>query len=310
VVDCEYAGRGFYVHEHESSAARIERITIRNGWAQVDDPGVGMGGGIYVAYSHVTIGDCVIVDNSAYGWGGGLYLSASCRVERCLIAGNSGSYGGGIAEAVGVVAIEDCVITGNMAASGGGIGFPGTGSNSLTRCTIASNWGWHGGGVRSGNRAYLTNCVIWGNCGESGEEQLCLDADGAEFRCCAIDTTGVTAGVADYDEFCVFTDPLFCSAGPCGQTMEGNWMLDAGSPCLPEHSSCGELIGALGQGCGGAPSTGACCVANDSCVVESRQACVQESGVYMGDAVPCEPNTCVPTPTRVTSWGRIKAAYR
>jgi hypothetical protein len=310
VIDCEYAGRGFYLHEGESPAARIERITIRHGWAQGDDPGVGMGGGIYTGVSHVTIADCLIVDNSAYGRGGGLCLMGSGRVERCQITGNIGSQGGGIAELVGTIAIEDCIITGNMAESGGGVVFAGTGSNTLTRCTIASNWGWDGGGVRSGNRAYLTNCIIWGNCGQPGEEQLSLDADGAEFRCCAIDTTGVTVGVADYDAFCVFTDPLFCSADPCGQTTEGIWLLDAESPCLPEHSPCGELIGALGQGCGGAPPTGACCLASGACVVESQQVCVHGSGVYMGDAVPCELNTCGPTPTRVTSWGRIKAAYR
>lgn len=310
VIDCESAGRAFYLHEGESPAARIERSTIRNGWTDVDDPGVGAGGAIYIAYSHVTIADCVIVHNAAYWDGGGLYLCATCRVERCLIAGNSGRSGGGIAKAVGVVAIEDCVITGNFAGSGGGVAFTGPPPNTLTRCTISSNWAGHGGGVFTIGRIELTNCIVWGNCDWGGEDQLSLRGPGAGLRCCAIDTTGVTVGEADYDEFCVFTPPLFCGARPCGQTNEGNWLLDAESPCLPEHSPCGELIGALGQGCGGAPSTGACCLANGSCVVESQQACVQESGVYMGDAVPCELNTCGPTPTRVTSWGRIKAAFR
>ena len=40
-------------------------------------------------------------------------------------------------------------------------------------------------------------------------------------------------------------DPLFC--------LEHNWWepysLHEGSPCLPENSPCGELVGAFGQGC-------------------------------------------------------------
>src|SRR5512146_2363 len=32
LLDCERAGRGFYLHSYETSASRIEGLTIRNGY--------------------------------------------------------------------------------------------------------------------------------------------------------------------------------------------------------------------------------------------------------------------------------------
>jgi hypothetical protein len=304
ILDCERSGRGFYLDGHETRSTRIEGLTIQNGMAD-------MGGAILVGVSSPTIANCRILDN--YGNdGGGLFLNAfSGLVDHCLISGNQSLYypGGGILYSIGDAEFTDCVITDNFAAAGGACAILGSGIGEpvFRGCTVTCNSGGDGPGGFYGSHVTLERCIVWGNSSMMGDDEMYVGI--AQVRCCDIDSTGVGDAQVNYDENCVFTDPMFCGTQPCAYPV-GDLALYADSPCLAEHSRCGELIGALGQGCGGEPSTGACCLANDSCVVESQQACMQESGVYMGDAVSCELNTCVPTPTRVTSWGRIKAAYR
>ena len=266
IIDCEHVARGFYLHSYETRAARIERITVRNGYASMHVPCIGAGGGICCRVSNPTISDCVIENCSSDAVGGGVYLFSDGLLQRCMIRGNYSDQGGGIAETYGAAAIEDCVITDNLAGQGGGITFNGAGANTLKGCTISANFAGEGGGVWTGNRAFLDECIVWGNWTLFGDSNdIMVTGMGADVRCCNIDTTGVsepTSTSITYDEFCVYTEPRFCNSYP------GDWTLWNDSPCLPEHSPCGQLIGALGQGCNG------------------------------------------PTPTRVTSWGRIKAAYR
>jgi len=101
-----------------------------------------------------------------------------------------------------------------------------------------------------------------------------------------------------------FADPIFCN--------HDNYTLDGQSPCLPgwDHGGidCG-LIGARGQGCGTSP-TGACCFPDGSCSVLASQQCDDEHGTYQGNGTACNPNPCHPTPTKATTWGRIKSGFR
>ena len=105
-------------------------------------------------------------------------------------------------------------------------------------------------------------------------------------------------------------DPLFCDPTDCGLPVEEDWSLDARSPCLPEQSPCGELIGALGPGCGTSIPTGACCFPDRLCAVLSEEECDELAGTYQGDYVLCEPDPCVPISVETVTWGRIKARYR
>ncbi len=114
----------------------------------------------------------------------------------------------------------------------------------------------------------------------------------------------------DYDQYCVYTDPLFCGPVDCGQTTEGDWWLNSDSPCIPEHSPCGHLIGALGLGCGPSAPLGACCLADGSCVYVTAEECRGQNGSYQGDHVPCTQGLCQPTPVESSTWGRIKARFR
>jgi hypothetical protein len=61
------------------------------------------------------------------------------------------------------------------------------------------------------------------------------------------------------------------------------------------------------------PSTGqpgACCLDDQGrCEVMTQNECGAEGGQYQGDSTTCDPNPCHPTPTRATTWGRIKSSF-
>jgi hypothetical protein len=310
IIDCEQAGRGFRVHQRESRAARIEKLTIVNGNAFGGD-----GGGITCDIASPTISECRILNSRADSGGGLALILFGGTVDRCVIAGNHAEDGGGgiITLFSGGVTISNCVITGNTAETGGGVSFQDdTGGNVLTNCTISSNSAvqWVGG-VYTNESARIDRCIVWGNCAPQWEE-LYASSGTVSMICSAVDSTGVDHWYASivYDDHCVFTDPMFCAPVPCGQTTAGDWTLHESSPCLPSYSPCGQLIGALEAGCGVAFPPGACCLVGGACVVASEYVCSLQQGSYQGNGTRCQPDPCVPTPTERTSWGRIKATFR
>jgi hypothetical protein len=270
IIDCERAGRGFYVHEWEPATTRIEGFTIRNGYVTGSSPELGRGGGIYCGLASIAIVNCRFEDCEASGDGGGLYLIVfDGIVDQCVFFGNYAEAGGGFFYYPYVSAsITNCVIEENIAFRGGGVCIGGGTETRLYGCTIAGNgcYGGGGGGISAEGRLRLERCIVWGNCSiVEGDEIRCGYAD---FLCCDIDRSGVYSVEVNYDQNCIDTDPMFCVDQPCGQWVAGDWTLNESSPCLPSNSPCGQLIGALGAGCGG------------------------------------------PTPVEVTSWGRLKARFR
>ena len=301
IIDCEHVTRAFFIHESETPAARIEKVTIRNGDAHMSDPGLGFGGGIYCRISDATISDCVVQNCTAEVYGGGIALFSDGLVERCIIELNLGEEGGGIGVTWGGPTIEGCVVTGNLAGEGGGIyTVP---SITIRGCTVSGNYAGTGGGIWIGNRASLAECIVWNNDAFGYGPEMVGSDNGAEINCCDIDSSGVDLPV-DYDENCIFTNPLWCNPNA------GDWTLRSDSPCLPERSPCGLLIGALGQGCEAPVPEGACCLSDGECLVEEEAECAQQQGIYMGDGSACVPNPCQPVPVESTTWGRIKAGYR
>jgi hypothetical protein len=311
IIDCEQAGRGFRVHQRESRAARVEKLTIVNGNAFG-----GMGGGVICDIASPTISECWIL-NCRARLGGGLGLSIfGGVVDKCVIAGNWAERGGGgvITQFSGWVTVTNCVITGNWTeGDGGGVCFADdTGGNVLRNCSVTANSAARvGGGVGTSEDALLDRCIVWGNCATQGEE-LYASLGAVSMICSDVDSAGVDAWSASisYDDNCVFTDPMFCAPVPCGQTTAGDWTLHESSPCLPSYSPCGQLIGALEAGCGVAFPPGACCLVEGGCVVVSEYVCSLQQGSYQGNGTLCQPDPCGATPTERTSWGRIKAAFR
>jgi len=312
-IDCENQGRGFWVHQWESSSARIEKLTIANGNANG-----GNGGGILCDIAGPVIAGCRIISCGGARYGGGMALWLyGGAVERCVIAGNHASDGGGgiATQFGGGVSIADCVIVGNSTeyGAGGGVAFADDDGDLMRGCTVTANYGGGGGGGIYTNRgSALERCIIWGNCASGpGRDVATLNAV-TSLTCCDVDTSGVYSyfGTVEYDPHCVYTDPMFCGPVPCAQTTNGDWTLNAKSPCLADHSPCHELIGAMDEGCGTSLPTGGCCLPDGSCVVLDHGHCEQHLGTYMGDNSTCTPNPCQPVPTKVMTWGQIKSAFR
>ena len=310
-IDCEYAGRGFFLHEGETRDARIEGLTIRRGHA-LTGYFSGTGGGILIAGSSPTLSNLRILECEASLDGGGISLAGFDGVmEDCVISGNyANSSGGGLEFAFGEADIRRCIFSGNGAPLAAGVSFTSIGPNRLVECTITANFaGYQAGGIWSPNALVLDRCILWGNCTIFGYSELLISSQGAVMNCCLVDTDGISnPEYVQYND-CVFTDPLFCGPQPCSWLPGGDWTVDAASPCLAENSPCGELIGALGQGCGFPTPTGACCVSNSVCVVTTEQDCSGQSGSYQGDHTTCDPNPCVPVAIESSSWGGIKARY-
>jgi hypothetical protein len=56
---------------------------------------------------------------------------------------------------------------------------------------------------------------------------------------------------------------------------------------------------------------GACCRDDGSCDLLSETDCLAEdSTVWMGPEVPCDPDPCIPVPTLKSTWGTVKRAFR
>jgi len=58
-------------------------------------------------------------------------------------------------------------------------------------------------------------------------------------------------------------------------------------------------------------NTGACCIGDQGeCRVMDPSDCDAQNGEYQGDWSTCDPNPCIPVPTKSTTWGQIKGGYR
>jgi hypothetical protein len=179
---------------------------------------------------YLRVKDCTIMGNRiTYGEGAGLDVSGgTVEVDRCLIVGNSASMTGG-----GGVTVDDCAAR-------------------IVSTTIASNrTASYGGGLSIGSSARTTTveverCIIWNNCSRSGSNLWVSGGASVRLSCCAVDSTGieVRTGHLEIIGDQVWSDPLFHDPAPCGLSDEGDYNVSADSPCSPENSPCGELIGA------------------------------------------------------------------
>jgi hypothetical protein len=199
IIDCQRnAARGVYFHSGEGAAAKLQGVTIQNGFS--NGLSSSRGGGIGIYGSSPTIMNCVLTNNNSGGGGGGLYADTTShpQIANCVFAGNTGFNGAGLLAEDGV-AVTGCTFTGNDADyAGGGAYFRianGVGG-TISGCTFTGNTsgtdGAGGAGVYSqfvggtvintfiscvfvGNIAYtpdgggfagegvLTNCTFTGN---------------------------------------------------------------------------------------------------------------------------------------------------
>jgi parallel beta-helix repeat protein len=278
IIDCQNSGRGIFFYNTEDSISVVDGFTITNGnaalgggicgWSSAETPtirncivtncyssGSGYGGGIHCG-GEMTLENCVVLGNTGTK-GGGIFFNGGGQAINCLVAGNTASnVGGGISSYDAT--FEGCTITGNTAVEGGGIkvgssGSPVASSSSFTNCTISGNTATTYGGISTHRDVVMTNCILWGNCNQEAKAYAGVTLD---FYCSDVNSSGVTGpGVINYDVNTIFFDPLFCDPENClsAPTTAGDYSLAANSPCLPENSPCGMLIGTNAIGCAAVP---------------------------------------------------------
>ena len=241
VIDCESQAAALLFTGGESSWTKVKGFTIRNAAA----------GGIVCLDSSPVIVDCIIIANSPAGI---ICNAASPTINGCTIAGNesSGAGAGIYCYTDSSPTIVSCVITGNKAASFGGGIYCSSSSPFIVNSTISRNQADDGGGVccHTSSSPHLDRSIVWGNCASWGPEVLIEFGSSLTFTCCAVDPFGVR-GNPVFDGRQVHEDPRFCMIADCGSapSLEGDYGLASDSPCLPQASPCGALIGANDIGC-------------------------------------------------------------
>lgn len=227
-----------------------------------------LGGGVLVFGASPSLVDCELRGNTASIEGGGLYSyrNSTLNLTRCLIVENSAPYAGGLHLERTDVTMVGCTVTGNHADSdGGGILLPGDESPYAVSIERSILWGNTSGGV--GPAIYTqTTAVITVTCSLFDPSEV----ENAE----TIDFSGPQ----------VDADPLFCVP---------EYTVDDDSPCTPEKSPCGMLIGARDVGCEHYPG-GACCLLDGRCEFLLETVCAELEGAYQGSEVPCDPYPCPP----------------
>jgi hypothetical protein len=288
IIDCDASSadrhRAFSFENSEGPASVLEKVTLKNGWAE-DGGGMNIDEGC-----SPTIRDCIIENNTAEypgnGYGGGIYCSGSPLITNCTVQDNiAGNRGGGImTRAEDGAVIEGCIIMNNSAEDGGGIHCRM--NTSIRGCLIVANhaiWGdAYGGGISCRfHYGTIENCTLIANeatgsnsngagitfIGDGPSVERCIVADcigGGAFgwggavgtsspsiSCCDIWNNNAGTGSAllagMIDGGGNFAEnPAFCN--PDGD----DYTLAEGSPCLPgnhpDEAQCG-LVGAFGLGC-------------------------------------------------------------
>jgi predicted outer membrane repeat protein len=216
----------------------------------------GIGGGVYCYNEDDNWGppseftDCTFSGNTGDQGGGLCCENTSAPIRECAFSRNRGHHGGGAYLAHHGGQFEDCVVFDNESPEYRGGGMYIWACTSLIRnVTVCGNAAPEGGGIycSSAPRPHIGNSIVAFN--ESGSGIGCSpDGDGPLLECCDVfgnvggDWVGCIAGLSGVNgNLC--EDPHFCGAD------EGDFSIDASSPCAPAHSPLCGLIGALGIGC-------------------------------------------------------------
>jgi len=237
---------GFYFHNGETSDAKVDGFTIKNGEAFRPAGGIccenfssptitnniiinnssDWGGGISCWNSSPFIINNTIKDNTAYNSGGGIAClkSSSPIIKNNIIMYNSAdAWGGG-----GIVCWDNSspiiinnIISGNTVphgGKGGGIYCVDSSKIKIINNTITKNSSESGGGICCANSSHtVLNTILWAN---SPNEIYLLDST-ITITITYSNIQGGWEGEGNID-----ADPLFVDAD------NGDYYLQSGSPCL------------------------------------------------------------------------------
>lgn len=210
--------RAFRLGAGETSASRIDGLTITGGFVEGPFPESG-GGGILVEYgTHPVIENCIFDGNEAgfQGFGAGLLAWEDCDItlrDCTFINGTSGWYGGGfvlrkfcdaLVERVNVISnyalhagggasitnsdviLNDCVFIDNETTEvdGGGLLVKAGATPVLTRCIFYGNRAFVGGAIGLGNEPDVTlvDCYLARNSAQLHGGAICVDQEPSTLR--------------------------------------------------------------------------------------------------------------------------------
>ncbi len=198
IIDCENAGRGFYLHSDETTDAVIQGLTITNGYVS------GIAGGIHAYPAGPSIINCIISRCSATSSASSVYirnhstrvigcvfegntmrsalnvLNSTGEISNCIFDGNSSiNSGGGSACALGSYtgAVTNCLFINNTSDAYGGAMHISIDTPTITNCSFIGNSAdVYGGAISIFNMSAavdISNCIFWENTSPTGS-QICL----------------------------------------------------------------------------------------------------------------------------------------
>jgi len=216
-------GAGMWVGTGGSAPIIMDTTFSENSVSAGDDGGGGLDAETgTISPTHLTVLDCLFESNAG-SRGGGLNCH-DATISGCVFWGNSATDRGGAILCHGDVTLTGCTLSRNSTPGhGGGVGINGDAVVEIANCIVASALDGEGIYVYPGYPPPSIACSdIFGNADGDWIEEIA-------------DQYGVDGNISE--------DPLFCDEDA------GDVATYDDSPCSPDSSGCGELIGACGVGC-------------------------------------------------------------
>ncbi|MDY7109090.1 MAG: right-handed parallel beta-helix repeat-containing protein [Planctomycetota bacterium] len=203
------------------------------------------GGGMRMFGASPTVRYCLFKGNDAMYEGGAMLadFQSGPEVLNCRFLDNTASYGGAVSNITSVPLIVNCDFAGNTAlygGTGGAIDNLAQSDAFIVNCTFFANHAGAGGAVANSSSApTLSNCVLWGNSSDYGDDEIVNYGELATVRYCDVAGSG---GSQAWDSNLGYdgggnldADPLFVDAygadGLAG-TADDDRALQAASPCI------------------------------------------------------------------------------
>ncbi len=231
--------------------------TITNSLISDNESFSGVGGGVAVLHSQLTLEGVTIHANASAGGGGGaIAWNATMTMLRTSITNNHSSYeGGGIASYSGFVSIEESTLSGNSTTGNGGAvstarspELPATPPViEMTNSTLSSNTASSGGGIwnDSGNLSIISTTIAENQAsfatqirhGGDGLAEIGSSIVSGNSQVCAVEASLTSLGYnLSSDNSCGFSDPShFASADPVLGPLADN-----GGPTLTNEPQTGS----------------------------------------------------------------------
>jgi predicted outer membrane repeat protein len=166
------------------------------------------GGGIYNDGPTLTVTNCTLSNNTAIGnVGGGIYTSGYfvagafkggiATISSSTLTRNFAGWGGGIVVDFGGTAeLDDCKLNSNTSRAHGGAVWIGSGTLTLSSCTVSNNSSNYGGGIYvSGGTVVLSGCTVTSNSAALAGGGIYV-ASGITVT--VTDTSSITENTAEY----------------------------------------------------------------------------------------------------------------